>query len=142
MDTEKLSISFVEASSYMKSNITIVDDVASNEKTTAKKTKMLSEYSVSKTGSGTFTLDFKVKDKVSVDFVYNEILGVYEIHLEKGKSNGTEFSRNFEKLKNEILRIDFVNHIKTYSAKGQGSKSVVVSERKPRIIIVTDFDEY
>jgi hypothetical protein len=139
MDTEKLSISFIEANTYMKSNITIVDDVASNEKTNAKSTKMLSEYSVSKTGSGTFTLDFKVKDKVSVDFVYNEVLGVYEIHLEKGKSNATEFSRNFEKLEGEILRIDFVNHIKSYSIKGQMSKGMVVS-RKPRVIIITDFD--
>jgi hypothetical protein len=139
MDTKKLSISFFDANAFMKSNITILDDVASNVKTTAKKAKMLSEYSVSNMGNGTFTLDFKVKDKVSVDFVYNEVLDVYEVHLEKGKSNGTEFSRNFEKSKNEILRIDFVNHIKTYNYKGQGSKSVVVSSRKPRVIIVDDF---
>lgn len=138
MDTEKLSISFIEASAYMKSNITIIDDVATHEKTNTKNTNMLSEYSVSKLGSGTFALDFKVKDKVSVDFVYNEVLGVYEIHLEKGKANVTEFSRNFEKLESEILRIDFVNHIRSYSTKGQMSKGMVVS-RKPRVIIVDDF---
>jgi hypothetical protein len=138
MDTEKLSISFIEASAYMKSNITIIDDVATHEKTNAKNTNMLSEYSVSKLGSGTFALDFKVKDKVSVDFVYNEVLGVYEIHLEKGKANGTEFSRNFEKQEGEILRIDFVNHIKSYSVKGQMSKGMA-SSRKPRVIIIDEF---
>jgi PBP1b-binding outer membrane lipoprotein LpoB len=139
MDTKKLSISFFDASVFMKSNITIIDAVASNDKANAKNTIMLSEYSVSKMGSGTFTLDFEVKDKVSVDFVYNELLDVYEIHLEKGKSNRTAFSRNFEKLEGEILRIDFVNHRKTYNAKGYESKSVVVSRRKPRVIIVDDF---
>jgi hypothetical protein len=139
MDTKKLSISFIESSAHMKSNITILDAVPSNDKTNAKNTIMLSEYSVSKMGSGTFALDFKVKDKVSVDFLYNEVLGVYEIHLEKGKSNGTAFSRNFEKLEGEILRIDFVNHIKNYNAKDQESEGVVVSRRKPRVIIIDEF---
>lgn len=141
MDTKKLSISFIYANALINSNITIVDDVASKEKTNAKKTKMLLEYSFYNMGSGTFTLDFKVKDKVNVDFVYNEDLGVHEIHLEKGKSNVTEFSRNLEKLEGEILRIDFVNHIKSYSAKGQKSGGVVASRRKPRVIIVTDFSQ-
>jgi hypothetical protein len=140
MDTKKLSISFIEASASVRSNITILDDVASLEKTNAKKVEMLSEYSVSKIGSGTYVLDFKVKDKVSVDFTYNEELGVYEIHLEEGKSIGTDFSRNFEKLESETLRIDFVNHIESgYSAKGAESKSVEFTRRKPRVIIVDDF---
>ena len=59
--------------------------------------------------------------------------------IEKGKSNGTAFSRNFEKLEGEILRIDFVNHIKTYNAKDQESEGVVVSRRKPRVIIIDEF---
>jgi hypothetical protein len=139
MDTNKLSISFIEATSNVKSNITIVDDVNTPKKTNAKKIKMLSHYSVSKVGSGTYALDFKIKDNVSVDFVYNEVLGVYEIHLEKGKSNGTAFSRNFEKLEGETLRIDFVNHTESYIVKGQMSKGMVVT-RKPRVIIVDDFD--
>jgi len=139
MDTNKLSISFIEATSNVKSNITIVDDVSTPKKTNAKKIKMLSHYSVSKVGSGIYALDFKIKDNVSVDFVYNEVLSVYEIHLEKGKSNGTAFSRNFEKLEGETLRIDFVNHTESYIVKGQMSKGMVVT-RKPRVIIVDDFD--
>jgi sucrose-6-phosphate hydrolase SacC (GH32 family) len=140
MDTKKLSINFIDANSNDKSNITIEDDLRTSAKNIDKNT-MLSEYSVAKTGIGSYTLDFKVKDKVSVDFVYNEILRIYEIHLEKGKSNGTNFSRNFEKMNNEILRIDFVNHIKTYSAKGEEAEGIVVSRRKPRVIIITELDE-
>jgi PBP1b-binding outer membrane lipoprotein LpoB len=141
MDTNKLSINFIDASLKEKSKITIEDDLRTSEKNFDKNT-MLSEYSVSKIATGTYTLDFKVKNKVSVDFIYNEVLRIYEIHLEKGKSNGMKFSRNFEKMNNEILRIDFVNHIKNYSGKGEEAEDVVVSRRKPRIIIVTDFDEY
>jgi hypothetical protein len=138
MDTKKLSINFINTSSNEKSNIIIEDDLRPSEKNIDNNT-MLSEYSVSKEGMSTYTLDFKVKNNVSVDFVYNEVLRIHEIHLEKGKSNDTNFSRNFEKMNNEILRIDFVNHIKTYGAKGQESEGVVVSRRKPRVIIVDDF---
>jgi hypothetical protein len=138
MDTKKLSINFINTSSNEKSNIIIEDDLRTSEKNIDNNT-MLSEYSVSKEGMSTYTLDFKVKNNVSVDFVYNEVLRIHEIHLEKGKSNDTNFSRNFEKMNNEILRIDFVNHIKTYGAKGQESEGVVVSRRKPRVIIVDDF---
>jgi hypothetical protein len=61
-------------------------------KKNVKNTNMLLVYSVSKTGTGKFHLDFKVKDKVIADFVYYEVFGVYEIYLEKEKATGTKFS--------------------------------------------------
>jgi len=133
IDVNVLNVSFLDTKTDKKSNITIEDDPISLVKTDTKITKMLSEYTVSRNEDGTFNLGFKVNDKVSVDFVYNEEISTYEIHLEKGKSNGQSFSRDFEKLEGKILRIDFVNHTKNNSAKGDYYYS---STRKPKVIIV------
>jgi len=134
IDINKLSISFLDAITHSESNITVEDDPISLAKTNTNTAKMLSEYTVSKNEDGTFHLDFKVIDQVSVDFVYNQELGIYEIHLEEGNSNGNDFSRNFDKFDGDTLRIDFVNHTKETSAKGNGYNNSF--ERKPRIIIV------
>lgn len=134
IEAHKLSISFLDGITHSESNIIIEDDPISFAKTNTDATKMLSEYTVSKNEDNTFHLDFKVKDEVSVDFVYNQELDIYEIHLEEGDSNGNDFSRNFEKSEGDTLRIDFVNHTKETSAKGSGYSGSF--ERKPRIIIV------
>lgn len=132
-DDNMLSISFLDTKVNKRSNITIEDEPTSFEKSDTKIKKMLSEYSVTSKEDDIFNLVFKVNKNVSVDFVYNEKISTYEIHLEKGKSNGTTFSRDFQKLEGEILRIDFVNHTKNNSAKGDYLFS---SKRKPKIIIV------
>jgi PBP1b-binding outer membrane lipoprotein LpoB len=138
IDVNKLSISFLDAIMHSESNITIKDDPISFAKTNSNSTKMLSEYTVSKNEDGTFHLDFKVIDEVSVDFVYNQELGIYEIHLEEGISNGNDFSRNFEKLAGAPLKIDFVNHIgNNTSAKGLAARAAV-KRRKPRIVVSSD----
>jgi PBP1b-binding outer membrane lipoprotein LpoB len=134
IDVNKLSISFLDGITHSESNIIIEDDPISLAKTNTHTTKMLSEYTVSKNEDGTFHLDFKVRDEVSVDFVHNKELDIYEIHLEEGNSNGNGFSRNFEKSDGDTLRIDFVNHTKEIGAKGSGYSGSY--ERKPRIIIV------
>jgi hypothetical protein len=134
IDGNRLSIGFIDTRTNKKSNITIEDGVASSTKTLAKGEKMLSEYSITGNEDGTFNLDFKVNNQVAVDFVLVEETGVYEIHLQEGKSEESVFSRNFEKGVAETLKIDFVNHIdNNSSSKNTESKSLV--KRKPRIVV-------
>jgi hypothetical protein len=108
--------------------------VALSIKTAAKNAEMLLNYSITGNEDGTFTLDFEVNNQVAVDFVYVEEVGVYEIHLQEGKSDETVFSRNLTKIASEALKIDFVNHLDENSySKDTASKSSV--KRKPRIVI-------
>jgi hypothetical protein len=136
IDGNQLSIGFIDSRRDRKSNITIEDDNITLAKNSAKNEEMLSEYSVFSNEDGTINLDFTVKNKVSVEFVYNEIENIYEIHLEKGNSNEADFSRSFTKNEGEVLRIDFVNHF----SNGNLSKGTDLSEniirRKPRTIIL------
>jgi hypothetical protein len=134
IDGNQLSIGFIDTRTNNKANITIEDGVASSIKTVAKNSEMLLNYSITGNEDGTFTLNFEVNNQVAVDFVYVEEVGVYEIHLQKGKSDETVFSRNLEKTASEALKIDFVNHLdENSSSKETASKSSV--ERKPRIVI-------
>ena len=130
----KLSIGFIDTRNNTNASITIIDDNSSSIKTSAKKNEMLSEYSISNNEDGTFNLDFKVKKKVVVDFVYNEELEIYEIHLEKGNAKESEFSRSFTKLDGVVLRIDFVNHLNAKGSKGFLSREMA-ARTKPRVIV-------
>jgi hypothetical protein len=135
IDGNQLSIGFIDSRRDIKSNITIEDDNITLAKNSAKNEEMLSEYSVFSNEGGTINLDFTLKNKVSVEFVYNETENIYEIHLEKGKSNEADFSRSFTKNEGEVLRIDFITHTNTdASAKGEAVGSFA-KERKPRIVI-------
>jgi hypothetical protein len=119
-----------------KSNITIEDDNLTLAKNSAKNEEMLSEYSIFSNEDGTINLDFIVKNKVSVEFVYNEIENIYEIHLEKGKSNETDFSRSFTKNDGKPLKIDFVNHFSNGNLSKGSDSSKKTIRRKPRAIIL------
>jgi hypothetical protein len=134
IDGNQLSIGFIDTRTNNKANITIEDGVALSIKTAAKNAEMLLNYSITGNEDGTFTLDFEVNNQVAVDFVYVEEVGVYEIHLQEGKSDETVFSRNLTKIASEALKIDFVNHLDENSySKDTASKSSV--KRKPRIVI-------
>ncbi|TXD47956.1 hypothetical protein [Polaribacter sp. IC073] len=131
----KLSIGFIDTRTDRNSNITIEDDNTSLAKTSDINPRMLSEYSISSNEDGSYNLDFKVKNKVSVDFIYNEEMSTYEIHLEEGKSGETNFSRNLTKIAGLTLKIDFVNHtIDNSNAKGYSFKETT-PRRKPRIAV-------
>ena len=127
----QVTVGFVDTNSDNSPEITIIDD---NITTLSKKseTKMLHEYSVSSNGDGTYTLDFTVNDKVRVDFVFNEEIDTYEIHLEEGKTGELNFSRVLVKEEGKALRFDFVNHIINTQAKSES----FYKESKPRVIIV------
>jgi hypothetical protein len=133
-DGNQLNIGFIDSRINRKSNITIEDDIITLAKKSSKNDGMLSEYSINSNEDGTFNLDFTVMNKVSVEFVYNEIENIYEIHLEKGNSNKIAFSRSLIKNEGEDLKIYFVTHTNTdASAKGKPKGSF--AKRKPRIII-------
>jgi hypothetical protein len=137
IDGNRLSIGFIDTRTISKTNIIIDDSAALSIKTAAKNSEMLSNYSITGNEDGTFTLDFEVNSQVAVDFVHAEEGGVYEIHLQKGKSDKTVFSRNLEKTASEALKIDFVNHLdENSSSKETVAKSSV--KRKPRVVIHND----
>lgn len=132
IDDQELSIGFVDNRSNKKSNISIIDDNIEMAKKNLDDT-FLSEYSITSNEDGTYDLDFTVKNQTTVDFVYNQEANIYEIHLEKGKSSETTFSRNFTKLEGEVLRIDFVNHLLNLSSKSLSQRSFALVSRKPKI---------
>ncbi|AQS93932.1 hypothetical protein BXQ17_07610 [Polaribacter sp. BM10] len=133
IDDQELSIGFVDTRSNKTSNISIIDDNIEMAKKNLDDT-FLSEYSITSNEDGTYDLDFTVKNQTTVDFIYNEETSIYEIHLEKGKSSETIYSRNFTKLEGEVLRIDFVNHFVNILESKSSQESMRVS-RTPRVLV-------
>ena len=131
IDGTQLKIGFVDTNSNNLPRITIIDDNIALAKSSAENA-MLNEYSFSSNEDGTYNLDFSVKNKVSVDFIYNEDLKAYEIHLEEGKSSGTSFTRVLEKEEGEPLKVDFVNHFNTSAKSDDATENI---KKKPRFII-------
>ncbi|QNM85676.1 hypothetical protein H9W90_00700 [Polaribacter pectinis] len=128
IDGTELKVGFVDTSSDKLPQITITDDNLALAKNSNKKLK---EYSITSNQDGTYNLDFSVNNKVRVDFVYNEEINTYEIHLEEGKSNETSFSRVLEKADGQPLKFDFVNHLDNTEAKG-----LLSLIRKPQGVIL------
>ncbi|MCL7764286.1 hypothetical protein MPF19_12740 [Polaribacter sp. Z014] len=136
IDGNQLKVGFVDTNSSNQPQITIKDKNASLSKN--ENEDMLSEYSISGNEDGTYTLDFTVNSKVKVDFVYNDELNIYEVHLEEGKTDVTTFSKVFDKIDGEALEIDFVNHILIEgdtAAKTNSKSYAFTKERRPEVII-------
>ena len=91
-------------------------------------TDFLKTYGIRKNDDGTLQLDFEVNDNVVTEFVHNNLLGLYEIHLRKGTSTEKVFSRTIDIPITKILKIDFVNH--TLYGKGANQRP----KRKPRVV--------
>lgn len=127
LSESRLKIGFIDTNTDRNPSITITDD---NIALAKGNTEKLTSYEVMSNNEGTYQLDFTVMENVVVDFVYNDALEAYEIHLEEGKSNVTSYSRTFEKNDGQVLKIDFINHLNGYAGKGELSV-----ERKPKIII-------
>jgi hypothetical protein len=129
-DDENFKIDIISSNSTEVPSVSVYD---SNNKYVQKSdTSLLKEFSVTKNENGTYDLDFKVISNVAVDFVYNDEINAYEIHLEADvKSLGNQkFSRTLDKESGKLLQIHFVNHI-NLEAKG----AVAATTRKPVIII-------
>ncbi|WP_158841151.1 hypothetical protein [Polaribacter sp. L3A8] len=129
IDNSELIVGFVDTSSEKSPKIIIKD---TNIRLAKSSNDKLKEYSIKSNEDGTYSLDFSVFENVSVDFVFNEDIKTYEIHLEDGKEGKTNFSRILEKEEGKALKFDFVNHIINSQAK---SESTTI-ERKPRGIII------
>lgn len=128
----QLRVGFVDTNSAEHApNITIIDGNIVLAKGANKNEEKLTEYSITGNEDGTYTLDFKTKEQVVVDFVYNEESQTYEIHLEEGAAAATSFSRVLEKTDGQPLKFDFVNHLNTAA---KSNKAYI--RRKPRGIIV------
>lgn len=129
IDGTELKVGFVDTSSDKLPQIIITDDNYSLARSSNKKLK---DYSITSNEDGTYSLDFSVNNKVRVDFVFNEAINTYEIHLEEGKSNEISFSRVLEKADGQPLKFDFVNHLENTEARGMAASI----RRKPRGIIL------
>ncbi len=113
--------------------ITIFDDTKVMARG-ANSNEMLAAYGITKNEDNTFSLAFTVKDGVAVDFVYNENLEEYEIHLEESSnSSNKEFNRILEKKTGIPLKYAFVNHINSNSSRGAQTTT-----KRPRGAVDTD----
>jgi hypothetical protein len=132
---ENFKVDFISDNTNKTPSISVFD---SNIKFIKKSdTSFLEEFTVTKNENGTYDLDFKVIDNISVSFVYSTNLEAYEIHLEanvKSQEN-KNFSRSLEKESGKLLQIHFINHLNE-SAKGSAAAAI----RKP-IIIIDDGEE-
>lgn len=126
IENDQLKIGFLEANKGIRTRISIEDEnpIFASKNTT----DFLNSYSITKNTDGTFQLNFKVNDNVTTDFVYNEDLETYEVHLAKGEAKQSDFTRTLTTNQEDVLKLDFVNH--KYSGKSQEDQT----ERKPRII--------
>lgn len=128
LEGNQLKIGFVEANAGKRTKITIEDKNITFGRGTSG--EFLNSYSIGTNEDGTFQLDFTVNNNVTTEFVYNESINTYEIHLSKG-SGKTKFSRALKIPNNRILRIDFINH----KYKGRSAEMLLKEERKPRVIM-------
>ncbi len=130
VEEDQLKIGFLDANKGNRTQIAIEDEDIKFYK--GGVTEFLNSYSITKNEDGTFTLNFTVNNNVTTEFVYNEEIETYEVHLATGKSKQKEFSRQLEMNTTNLIKLDFVNHMI------MSSKSSVTSEyirEKPRVII-------
>jgi hypothetical protein len=132
LDNNTLRIGFFDNETGKKTKFTIEDENITFAK--GKNGRFLKEYNMSTNADGSVQLDFKVNDNVDAEFIYNEDLAAYEVHLSKGTSSENTFSRTLDIPDIGILKIDFVNH--KFLGKGNVAESL---QKIPRIIM--DFSE-
>ena len=136
LENDKLQIGFFDAETGKKSKLIIEDENITFAK--GGSTTFLKTYGISRNSDGGVQLDFEVNNNVSTDFVYNEVLNIYEIHLRKGTNTTNKvFSRTIEMPDSGVLKIDFVNH-KNLLSKGESSESVSTI---PRVIVIGNMSD-
>lgn len=126
LSENRLSVGFFDDMLGKSTKFAIEDENIKFSKGSA--TEFLKTYGVTANDDGTLQLDFEVNDNVVTEFIYNNVLGIYEVHLRKGTSTEKVFSRAIDIPITNILKIDFVNHI--LFGKGAAERT----ERKPRVV--------
>ena len=134
LENNKLRIGFFDNLTGKKMKFSIEDKNITFAK--GVRTEFLKEYGLTTNIDGTFQLDFEVSSNVKTDFVFNESIATYEVHLSRGTSSESKFSRTLEVPDTGILKLDFVNHKKLFN-KGlllEGITEEIVT-KVPRVII-------
>lgn len=107
----ELRISFNDTEKDKKYSITVLDEeIKASRSEDDTDLGYLNSYSVTTNNDGTFTLDFKVNEGVSVDYIFDADNNVYEIHLTPGEATESDFVNNFVKAENESMEIAFINN--------------------------------
>lgn len=127
IENDELKIGFLEANNGKRTQISIEDENITFAK--GGITDFLNSYSITKNEDGSFLLNFKVNNNVTTEFIYNEDISTYEVHLSEGAAKQKDFSRQLDANLSNVLKIDFVNH--KYSGKSQETSIT----RRPRQII-------
>lgn len=130
LEKNTLRISFIDNETGKNKKFIIEDENITLAK--GNSTKFLKDYGLSTNDDGSIQLDFEVNDNVSTYFAYNEDLAAYEVHLSKGTSSESKFSRTLTVPDTGILKLDFVNH----KLLGKGLAESV--EKIPRTIIIVE----
>jgi hypothetical protein len=130
LENNKLRVGFFDAETGRKTKLTIEDENITLAK--GNTTKFLKTYELATNNDGTIQLDFEVNENVITEFVYNEDLGIHEVHLSKGVATNKMFSRSLTVPDTGVLKLDFVNH----KLKGKGTAEY--AERKPVIVFEDD----
>lgn len=104
--TEQLRINFNDTKNDKVTSIKVIDD---NIQLGRNQNSLLKDFSFEAKEDGTYDLDFEVKKGVEVEFVYNDELESYDIHLSKGDSTTeSNYFRTFTPNADGYLRIAFV----------------------------------
>lgn len=129
LDDNSLKVGFTDTENGRKTSITVLDkDIRFNRD---DESDFLNNYSITSNENGDYDLDFKVKNNVTVQFVYNDQDQVYEIHLEEGTNTQRDYFRTFVKEEGVDLKIDFLNHITSETNRDETTSIV----EKPKIIV-------
>lgn len=126
---DRFSIGVNNTINNTRSTLTVVDNDIRFSKST-EEDDHLAEYQMTDNGNGTYSLDFTVDENIIVDFVYNESEDEHEIHLEEGSTSELTYSRTFDKIEGQTLKVVFVNHYGSVN-----SKTTSALEKKPVILI-------
>lgn len=136
LENNKLRIGFFDSSTGGKMNFSVEDENITFAK--GVRSRFLKEYDLSTNEDGTFQLNFEVNDNVKTEFMYNDDLATYEVHLSKGASTESKFSRTLDVPDTGILKLDFVNHNKLFGKGVLSNRLLAEGEsisKIPRIII-------
>ncbi|WKD86024.1 hypothetical protein KCTC32516_01375 [Polaribacter huanghezhanensis] len=129
LDNNTLRIGFFDNETGKQMKFSIEDENITFAK--GSTTKFLKEYKLSTNKDGSIQLDFEVNNNIKTEFVFNKDSATYEVHLSKGTSSDSKFSRTLTVPDTGVLKLDFVNH--NLLGKGLAESTSTI----PRVIIVS-----
>ena len=125
LENGALNIEINDTKSNKRSKITVLDNDIKMNRTSNER---LESYGITGNDDGTYNLDFKVIEGVSVEYIYDGDRNVYEVHLnESSSATQSSFLQTFTKEDGIALNIEFVNNIiNTTSRSYDPNRPVVI----------------